>query len=179
MGWILPQGFYTHYMLTCTTSKWQTFIRVEQNIVYTPYFAEWPMESNLPSPAHMTSFMCFNLQKESFWNDSQWLRTMGNKKCLWCLKKFLAEYTERAICRNTSKILLIEAPADSTAKLKSRLAAGYRPFTNGCDLHEKPSKQLEQVCFTVTIVPLDTMETVGLSFLQLKQNVENRLSNIW
>ena len=25
-----------------------------------PYFAEWPMESNFPSPLHTTSFIAFN-----------------------------------------------------------------------------------------------------------------------
>ena len=42
-------------ILTCNNSKWTIFIMVQQNIVYAPYLAEWPMESNRPSPLQTLS----------------------------------------------------------------------------------------------------------------------------
>ena len=116
-----------HTKLTWTYSKWRTFKIVVQNIVYTPYLAECRMESNLPSPLQATFFIFFILSIRLAWYLSQYRRTAGSRKDLWCQKKVQPEYPQSSIWRNTSKTLLIDAPATKTPKLNRILPAGNFP----------------------------------------------------
>ena len=76
---------------TWTSSKCTIFIMVDENIVQTPYLAECPMESNLPSPDQTTSFMSLSLLTRPALYVSQWWNTVGKMNDRWCEKKVHAE----------------------------------------------------------------------------------------
>lgn len=66
------------------------------------------------------------------------------------------------------------------AKLSNKFPAGYRPNTKGWLHHLNgvfpASLQLLQCCTTVTIVPFLLTSISGFSYLQLKQNMENKVT---
>lgn len=163
---------------TWTSSKCTIFISVVDIKVYTPYFAQWPMESNRASPHQTTSLVCFARSMSEFLQVSQYFRIDGMINIRWCLKNVLGEYAHKPICRKIRITLLIDAPANNVPKLNSMFPAGNRPNIYGCDRHVKPLMQWLHSWYTVTIVPSFFIVTLGFSALQLKQNRLNRLRSM-
>ena len=143
--------------------------------MYAPYFAECPIESNLPSPHQMTSPFRFSSFTRLVRYLSQWVKIAGNRNLLWCTKYVRALYIQIPRCLSTRSTLLTDAPAMRMAKLSNIFPAGYLPSTKGWDLDMKAlGPQFPQHCVTVTIVPFFCIETFGPSPLHLKQISENR-----
>ena len=63
-------------------------------------------------------------------------------------KKVQPEYPQSPIWWNTSKTLLIDAPATKTPKLSRISPAGYFPRTVGCDFQE-PHSSFWRISFAV------------------------------
>ena len=137
------------------------------------------MLSNRPSPHQTASFDCFNWSRRAHLYFSQWQRIEGNRNFVWWKKYVRMEKTDTPMCLNTSRTLLMEAPAISTAKLSKMLPAGYLPNTNGWLLQMKggPS-QRPHCCSTVTIVPFFVSFTFGFPSLHRKQNKVKRANNM-
>ena len=164
---------------TWTKSKCTIFMIVVQNMVYAPYLAECPTESNLPSPVHSTSFSCLILLTRLPRYVSQLWRITGKRNNLWCLKKVRAEWTFYPRWRNTNNNWCTDAPAINTEELSKIFPMGYLPrIGEGWDLQINESLHLEQFCSTVTRIPVCFMVAECPLSLHLKQKRVNNWSSI-
>ena len=130
------------------------------------------------SPLPATFFIFFTLSIRLAWYLSQYRRTAGSRKDLWCQKKVQPEYPQSSIWWNTSKTLLIDAPATKTPKLDRILPAGNFPRTVGYDFQEYFWWHCEQVWVTLTRVPHCLIVAFGEFPLQLKQNIVNSCNSM-